>query len=121
MATLNTKLVLTSTDTSSNALDLTTTDALTVTQPIVDVAQTSIATGSAQALIASNSAFTYVYIRVVSGANSSDWLQVLLGGDAKLKIRVGEFCWLPLYNAQAITAEAQGGACVVEYGYWSIA
>jgi len=121
MATLSTKLVLTSTTTSGNALDLTTTDDLTVTQPIIDVARTSIATGSAQALIASNSAFTYVYVSVISGENSSDWLQVKLGGDAKLKIRVGEFAWLPLYSTQAITAEAQGGACVVEYGYWSIA
>ena len=121
MATLNTKLVLTSTTTSGNPLDLTTTDALTVTQPIVDVAQTSIATGSAQSLIASNTAYTYVYIRVVSGANSSDFLQVVIAGDATLKLRVGEFTWLPLYNAKAITAEAYGGACVVEYGYWSIA
>ena len=120
MATLNTKLVLTSTDTSGNALDLTTTDALTVTQPIVDVARTSIATGSAQALIASNSAFTYVYISVISGENDTDYLAVKLGGDAKMKIRVGEFCWLPLYSTQAITAEAYGGACVTEYGFWSI-
>ena len=36
-----------------------------------------------------------------------------------MKIMVGEFAWLPLYNSQAITAEAQVGACVVEYGYWS--
>mgnify|MGYP003112681820 CR=1 FL=1 len=120
MATLNTKLVLTSTDTSGNALDLTTEDALTVTQPMVDVARTSIATGSAQALVPSNSSFSYVYIKVISGANSTDYLQVKLGGDVKLKIRVGEFSWLPLYNAQAITAEAYGGACVVEYGYWSV-
>ena len=120
MATLNTKLLLTSSDTSTNALDLQTIDALTVAQPMVAVARTSIATGSAQALIASNSSFSYVYISVISGANSSDWLQVLLGGDAKLKIRVGEFCWLPLYSTQAITAEAQGGACVVEYGYWTV-
>ena len=119
MATLNTKLVLTSSDTGTNALDLTTIDALSVTQPLVDLARVSIATGSAQALVPSNSAFSFVYINVISGTGSNPWIQVLVGGDIKMKIMVGEFCWLPLYNAQAITAEAQVGACVVEYGYWS--
>ena len=119
MATLNTKLVLTSTTTGTNALDLTTTDTLTVGQPSVDLSRISIATGSAQALVPSNSLFSYVYINVISGTGSNPWIQVLLGGDVKMKIMVGEFAWLPLYSTQAITAEAQVGAWVVEYGYWS--
>ena len=120
MATLKTTLTLSSNDAMTDVLGVTVTDSLTTTNP-TEFSRKSIATGSAQSVIASNSAFSYVYLKVISGANSTDWLQVLLGGDAKLKIRVGEFAFLPLYNAQAITAEAQGGACVVEYGYWSIA
>tara|TARA_Y100000593_G_C4109616_1_gene237287 strand:+ start:75 stop:437 length:363 start_codon:yes stop_codon:yes gene_type:complete len=120
MATLTPTLTLTSSTTSTDELSLSTTLDITVANPIVDVARVSIATGSAQSVIASNSAFSYVYLKVISGANSTDWVQVLLGGDAKFKIRVGEFAFFPLYNAQAITAEAQGGACVVEYGYWSV-
>jgi len=120
MATLKPTLTITNADSTTDALSITSTDTLTVTKPAVNTARTSIATGSAQALIPSNSAFSYVYIKVISGANTTDWLQVKLGGDAKLKMRVGEFAWLPLYSSQAITAEAQGGACVVEYGYWSI-
>ena len=120
MATLKTTLTLSSNDAMSDVLSVTVTDRLATTNP-TEFSRKSIATGSAQSVIASNSAFSYVYLKVISGANSTDWLQVLLGGDAKLKIRVGEFAFLPLYNAQAITAEAQGGACVVEYGYWSIA
>lgn len=120
MATLKVGLTLNSNDALSDVLSVTVNDTLTVTNP-TELSRKSIATGSAQSVIASNSAFSYVYLKVISGANATDWLQVLLGGDAKLKIRVGEFAFLPLYNAQAITAEAQGGACVVEYGYWSIA
>ena len=120
MATLKPTLTITNADSTTDALSITSTDTLTVTNPSVNTARTSIATGSAQALIPSNSAFSYVYIKVISGANTTDWLQVKLGGDAKLKMRVGEFAWLPLYSSQAITAEAYGGACVVEYGYWSI-
>tara|TARA_R100000808_G_scaffold23789_1_gene53304 strand:- start:206 stop:565 length:360 start_codon:yes stop_codon:yes gene_type:complete len=119
MATLTTKLTLTSSDAFSDTLDVSITDALTVTNP-AEFSRKSIATGSAQTVLASNSAFSYVYLKVVSGANSTDWVQVLLGGDAKLKMRVGEFAFLPLYNSQAITAEAQGGACVVEFGQWSV-
>jgi hypothetical protein len=120
MATLTTTLTLASPDVSSDPLNLTVTDSLAVTNP-VELARKSIATGSAQSVIASNSAFSYVYIKVVSSTNDAAWLQVLLGGHAKLKMRVGEFTFLPLYSSQAITAEAQTAACVVEYGYWSIA
>ena len=120
MATLKPTLTITNADSTTDALNITSTDTLTVTKPSVNTARTSIATGSAQALIPSNAKFSYVYIKVISGANTTDWLQVLLGGHSKLKIRVGEFTWLPLYSTQAITAEAYGGACVVEYGYWSI-
>jgi len=120
MATLKVGLTLTSNDALSDVLGVTVNDTLTVTNP-TELSRKSIATGSAQSVIASNSAFSYVYLKVISSTNSAAWLQVLLGGDAKLKMRVGEFAFLPLYNAQAITAEAQTAACVVEYGYWSIA
>jgi hypothetical protein len=120
MATLVKTLSLTSTDTSSDALALSVSDSVTVTSPSIDVARTSIATGSAQSLIASNSAFTYVYIKVVSGANTTDFLQVKIDGNVVFKVRVGEFAFFPLYNALAITAESYGGATTVEYGFWSI-
>ena len=120
MATLVKTLSLTSTDTSSDALALSVSDSVTVTSPSIDVARISIATGSAQSLIASNSAFTYVYIKVVSGANATDFLQVKIAGNVVFKIRVGEFAFFPLYNSLAITAESYGGATTVEYGFWSI-
>ena len=119
MATLSTKLTLQSSDTLSDPLNLTCSDTLTVTNP-TELSRVSIATGSAQALIASSSAFSYVYIKVISGVNATDFLQVKLGGDALLKVRVGEFAFFPLYSGIAIDAESYGGACVVEYGYWSV-
>ena len=118
MATLTTKLTLTSSDILSDATSVSVTDTLTVTNP-VELSRKVIATGSASDIIASNSAFSYVYLKVISGANTTDWVQVLLGGDAKMKMRVGEFAFFPLYTSQAITAEAQGGACILEYGFWT--
>ena len=106
MATLTPTLSFSSSDTSSDTLSFSVSTNLTVTAPTIDVARTSIATGSAQALIASNSAFSHVYIKI--------------DGNVVFKIRVGEFAFFPLYNALAITAESYGGATSVEYGFWSI-
>lgn len=121
MPTLKPALTITGTQADfGDALALSVTKSLTnVTQPIIGVSQKSIATGSAQDLIAACSAMNYTYIEVVSGANATDWLQVKLGGTAMFKVRVGEFAFFPLYNGVAITAEAQGGACVVRYAQWA--
>tara|TARA_Y100000401_G_scaffold101322_1_gene90813 strand:+ start:1132 stop:1497 length:366 start_codon:yes stop_codon:yes gene_type:complete len=119
MATLTPTLTLVSTDTASDSLSVSVTDSLTVTPPSENASRTSIATGSAQALIDSNSAFQYIYIKNESGENATDFLQVKLGGNALIRLDVGEFCYMPLYNGHAVTAEAYGGACVVEYGYWT--
>ena len=120
MATLKPTLTITNADSTTDALSITSTDTLTVTKPAVNTARTSIATGSAQALIPSNSSDSYVYLKAVSSTDAAAFLQVKLGGDAKLKMRVGEFAWLPLYSSQAVTAEAYTAAMVVEYGYWTI-
>jgi|TARA_R100000084_G_C4618075_1_gene131673 hypothetical protein len=117
MATLTPTFSLTSTDVSSDSLSLTTTDTLSVTAS-TNVSRKSIATGSAQSVLGSNSSFSYVYLKVISSTNSASWVQVLLGGDAKFKVRVGEFLFIPLYNSQAITAEAQTAACVIEYAQY---
>ena len=94
MATLKTTLTLNSNDAMSDVLSISVNDSLTTTNP-TELSRKSIATGSAQAVIASNSAFSYVYLKVISSTNNAAWLQVLLGRDAKLKIRVGEFAFLP--------------------------
>tara|TARA_R100001082_G_scaffold914_2_gene758 strand:- start:733 stop:1095 length:363 start_codon:yes stop_codon:yes gene_type:complete len=120
MATLTAKLTLTSSDTGTSALDASTTSVLTVTLPSSNISRQSIATGSAQSIIASNSSFSYVYLKNVSGTGSDPWVQIKLGGDAKIKLRVGEFVFLPLYSSQVVEGEAQVGACTVEYGYWTV-
>ena len=42
-----------------------------------------------------------MHIKVVSCANSTDFLQVKIDGNVVFKIRVGEFAFFPLYNALA--------------------
>ena len=119
MATLTAKLTLTSNTATNDTLNLSSSDTLSVTEPTTGISRKSIATGSAQDVLATNSAFSYVYIKNASSSNAAAWLQVKLGGDAKIRLDVGEFAIFPLYSSQAITMEAQTAACVVEYGYWT--
>ena len=115
MATLTAKLTLTSSTTTSDALNLTVTDVLTVGEPTVGMSRKSIATGSAQDVLATNGAFSYVYLKNSSSTNAAAWLQVKLGGDAKIRLDVGEFVFISLYSGQTVQAEAQTAACVIEY------
>ena len=110
MATLSITQTLSCADCSTDVLSISNTDSLTVASPMINAARVSIATGSA----------SYIYVKVISGTNASDWVQVKLDGHAQIKMRVGEFLFLPIYNAIPVTAEAQGGACIVEYGQWSV-
>ena len=121
MATLSQQLIITSTTTSSDALSISTTDTLTVTEPSINVARKSIATGSAQSILpALSGSFTYVYLKAISGTASTDYLQVKIGGNVVFKLRIGECCWFPLYNNLLIEGEAYGNAVIVEYGQWAV-
>lgn len=120
MASLTAKLQLSGSNLTSDALSISVTDVLTVTNPTIPVARLSIATGSYQSLIASNAAHSYVYIKNISGTASTDYVELKFGATLIAKLRVGEYLFLPLTSALAITAQATGNACIMEYGYWSI-
>jgi hypothetical protein len=86
---------------------------------MLDSSRIAIATGSAQAVIATNSSYSYIYMKNQAGTNSTDYIQVKLGGDPKIRLDVGEFCWIPLEQSEAVTAQAFGGTCTIEYAYWT--
>ena len=119
MATLKPTLSLSSTDLASDALSFSVTDSLTVAEPIVNVSRKSIATGSAQSVLASNSAFSHVFLHCVSSTNAAAFIQIKLGGSAVIKLRVGEFAFFPLYSGLTVEAEAYTAAAILEYAQYS--
>ena len=119
MATLTPTLALTSTDASSDALSLSVTGNLTIAEPIVNLARKSIATGSAQDVLASNSAFSHVYLKCISSTDAAAFIQIKLGGSAVIKLRVGEFAFFPLYSGLTVQAEAYTAAAILEYAQYS--
>ena len=120
MATIDVTLKLTSSTVSSDeSLNLTTRDSLEVTEPSANLSRMSVATGSAQTIIASNSAFSHVYVKNTTGTNTTDFVQIKLGSAAVIKLMVGESFFAPIYNGLEVAGEAYGGACKVEFGYWT--
>ena len=118
MATLTPTLTLTSTDATSDALSITVTDSLTVTNPSVNLARISVATTSAEVLIASSvSTTSYVYLKNTDSTNI-----IVVKNDAGNNISdlgPGEFAWFPLKGATGLECTAITAACVLEYGYWT--
>jgi len=120
MATLTPTLTLASTDaTSDTAFTFTVTDALTVGEPSIGLSRQSIATGSAQDVLASNSAFSYLFIKNASSSNAAAFIQVKLGGSAVIRLDVEEFAFVPMYSGLAVQAESYTAACVLEFAQFS--
>ena len=115
MATLSQQLVLTSTTTSTDALSISTTDSLSVTEPSINVARKSIATG----LTAVSGKITYLYMKVISGVTATDTVEIDIAGAGVMRMGIGECCFLPLKDNKLVEARAFGNACVIEYGQWA--
>tara|TARA_R110002020_G_scaffold6781_1_gene28807 strand:- start:1702 stop:2073 length:372 start_codon:yes stop_codon:yes gene_type:complete len=119
MATLIPKLSLTSEDYLSDPLNLTSTYRVDVISDPTEFGRASITTATSKTIMPTNSSYSYVYIKVLEGTNKTDTITITIGTLDKIKLRVGEFFFLPLFNAQQVKAIAIGGTCKVEYGYWS--
>ena len=120
MATLTTKITLSSTDALTDTLSVTTEDSLSIGNP-TEFSRKIIATGSAQSVIASNSSFSYVYLKVVSSDNAAAWVQVLLGGHAKFKMKIGEFAFFPWASTVDLFADAATGTPSLEVRVFEVA
>ena len=117
MATLNAKLVLTSSDISSDALDLTVTDALTVGEPSVGVSRLTITTADNQELVdEATSGVFYFYAKNTDTTNF-----VILQTTASVqyaRLSPGEFAFFPVNDGNGLEARADTASCILEYAYW---
>ena len=122
MATLTPTLTLTSTDATSDALSITVTDSLTVTNPSINIARASILHTAETELLsaAAHSAIAndvYFYVKNMDGTN---FVVVKSAGGADFaKLRAGEFMFLPLKLAAGLEVQADTATCIVEYAYWA--
>ena len=121
MATLTTTLTLSTSDATSDALKITSTDSLTTGNPAINMARVSISTSAATNILtaAANTSITYVYIK----NTSTDASHILTlkddAGNAFADLEGGEFAFLPVKGAVGLEAQASGADIIAEYGYWT--
>ena len=118
MATLTAKLTLTSSNATSDTLNLTVTDTLTTGNPAISTSRSDILhTGATNILTTSSSSITYVYLKNLDSTN----LIVVKtdGGTAFADLGPEEFMFLPLKGAVGLEVQADTATCSLEYGYWT--
>ena len=119
MATLNATLSLTSSNVGSDNLSFSVTDALTTTNPAINMARVSLV-GDASAsdiLTASNSTTTYVYVKNTDATNH---IKLYTGADELFGILwPSQFSFFAIIDGEGLKAQANTGNCILEYGYWT--
>ena len=104
-------------ETSSDALAFTVTDSLTVTQPMVDIAQIGLSTVKTEIVASSISNIVYFY------AKNTDTTQTIVFENTSSNqfsdLSPGEICFFPIKGTKGLSARTGAGTAVLEYGYWS--
>ena len=128
MATLNVNLTLSSTDISSDNLNMTVTDALTVLSPSITPSLiTATTTGGDNIIVPNVNSAKYVYIKH-TGLNSAgsssgtDKVEVeTADGTPIMELKSGEFAFFPYFAQGACKLQLQTDANTVqvEYAYFT--
>ena len=127
MATLKAALILTSTDTSSDALSLSLTDSLTVISPSISPSKITVSTTGANNIIQPNTDGQHSYVFVhhtgldSSGSAVTSTLGVELTGDVAVgKLAAGEFMFMPVGgHSLGVQLQASAGTIAAEYAYFT--
>ena len=123
MGTLNVTITLSSADATADKLNISTNDALSTTNPAINLARVSIATSAATNILAAsvNTAITYVYIKNTNSSASEILTLKDDAGNAFADLKGGEFAFLPVKGSTGLECQASGAAVTAEYGYWTTA
>ena len=121
MATLNVTISLSSADATADKLNISTNDALSTTNPAINLARVSIATDAATNILtaSANTAITYVYIKNTNSSASEILTLKDDAGNAFSDLKGGEFAFLPVKGSVGLECQATGATVTAEYGYWT--
>ena len=118
MATLIPTLKLTSSDATSDTLNFTVTDSLTVGAPSVGISKISlVGDAAATAIITDNATTTYVYLKNTDATNHIKWFNDTDDGVGILW--PGEFAFFAIIDAEGLKVQANNANCILEYAYWT--
>lgn len=129
MANITATLTLHSTNITSDELNLSVSDVLSIKSPSVGVSKTTITTTGANHIIvpANDNKQTWVYVKHTgedgAGAAVTTEVEVELTGNVAIgTLKTGEWLWFPHCGnggSTGIQLQSSGGNIEVEYAYWS--
>ena len=114
MGTLNAKLVLTSNDLTSDAINMTINDLITV-EKNVELKRIIISTTATNIVAAASYTKAFVYVKNVDSAISINLVKAE-GGDTYITLAPGEFGFFPWATLVDLAADAASGTPVLEVG-----
>jgi len=118
MATLTAKLTLTSSNATSDALNVTVTDALTITTPNVGLSRLTITTADNQELV--DNALSGVIYFYAKNTDATNFVVLqTTASEQYARLSPGEFCFFPVNDSNGLEARADTASCVLEYAYWT--
>lgn len=116
MATVTSKLTITTSDSLSDAINLSVTDTLTTT--FAEFSRVSVLHTAPTVVQAASTGTHYLYVKNI-GTNSRT-VDIRIADDSVFaSLAAGEFCFVPMKVDVGIELIALVGTEVVEYGYWT--
>jgi len=112
MATLIPTLTLSSADATTDLINFSVVDNLTITGKVIGLSRVVTSTGDLTLLASSSYSRSYVYLKNIDDSIAMD---VDFGSTASFNIRPGEFAFFPWHASQNIVVAADSGAPVLEY------
>ena len=120
MATLTAKLTLTSSTTTSDALNLTVTDTLTTTTPSRGLSRLVATTGAATEILDDAlDAMAYIFIKNTDATNYVSIATTKSTVSQFARLNPGEFTFFCVQPDAGVSVQANTATCVVEYAYWT--
>ena len=112
MATLTAKLTLTSSSVTSDTLNLTVTDTLTIAQKVIAPSRVVTSTSDLTLFASSSYSRSYVYLK---NMDSSIAMDIDFGSTASFNLAAGECAFFPWHASQNIVVAAYSGTPTLEY------
>ena len=118
MATLSPTLTLVSTDATSDPLNFTVTDSLTVASAgNVGLSRVTITTADNQELVDDSTSGVFYFFAKNNDSTNFVILQTT-GSVQYARLSPGEFAFFPVNDGNGLEARADTASCVLEYAYW---
>jgi|TARA_R100000315_G_C5178390_1_gene103292 hypothetical protein len=112
MATLIPTLTLSSADATTDLINFSVVDNLTITGKVIGLSRVVTSTGDLTLFASSSYSRSYVYLK---NTDDSIAMDVDFGSTASFNIRPGEFAFFPWHASQNIVVAADSGTPVLEY------